>query len=82
MARRELVDLYRPDLSVDGADMPDEQVDWVHSLLGEIGADRATDEAARTEYEAFRNELESAHPRGEAVADLDALAIFTLERDR
>lgn len=82
VARRELVDLYRPDLSVDGADMPDDEVDWVHSLLGEIGADRATDEAARTEYEAFRDELESAHPRGEAVADLDALAIFTLERDR
>ena len=80
-ARRELMEIYRPDLG-DGDDLPDEQVDWVHHLLGEIGADEATDEAARAEYEAFRVELESAGPRAEAVDDLEALALFTLERDR
>ena len=80
-ARRELMDIYRAD-SGDGGDLPDEQVDWVHQMLDEIGADEATDRAARAEYEAFRVELESAQPRTAAVADLEALALFTLERDR
>ena len=81
-ARRELMDIYRPDLGDGGTDLPEAQVDWVHNLLGELGADEATDEAARAEYEAFRVELESAHPRAAAVGDLEALALFTLERDR
>ena len=81
-ARRELMQIYRPELPDADADMPDEQVDWVHQLLSEIGADDATDEAARAEYEAFRTELSSADPRSDAVSDLEALAIFTLERDR
>lgn len=81
-ARRELMEIYRSDLSSDGADLADDQVDWVHQLLGEIGADEATDQAARDEYDAFRVELESAQPRAAAVDDLEALALFTLERDR
>ena len=80
-ARRELLDLYRRELG-DEADLPDEQVDWVHSLLGEVGAGAATEEAAREEYEAFGRELAAADPRAEAVADLEALALFSLERDR
>ena len=81
-ARREFVNLYRRDMADEGADLPQEQVDWVHNLLGEIGADTATDRAARTEYEAFQIELESADPRREAFDDLEELALFTLERDR
>ncbi len=80
-ARRELMALYQSDLG-DSVDLPQDQVDWVHNLLGEIGADEATDQAARAEYEAFRVELESANPRAAAVDDLEALALFTLERDR
>ena len=79
--RRELMEIYQRELG-DDVDLPEEQVDWVHHLLGEIGADEATDQAARAEYEAFRVELESASPRAEAVDDLEALALFTLERDR
>ena len=79
--RRELMEIYQRELG-DDVDLPEEQVDWVHHLLGEIGADEATDQAARAEYEAFRDELESASPRAEAVDDLEALALFTLERDR
>lgn len=81
-ARRTLMDIYQPDLRSDSSDLPDEQVDWVHNLLGEIGADDATEQAARREYEAFRLDLSSANPRVEAVDDLEALALFTLERDR
>ena len=81
-ARRELSEIYRPDLAADGADLPDEQVEWVHQLLGEVGADAATDRAAREEYEAFRTELAAGRPRAEAVADLEELALFTLQRDR
>ena len=84
-ARRELLAIYEPnqrELDAPDSNLPDAQVDWVHSLLGEVGADRATDEAARVEYEAFRLELGSADPRAEAVEDLEALALFTLERDR
>lgn len=80
-ARRELMEIYRSELG-GGDDLPEEQVDWVHNLLDEIGADQVTDQAARVEYEAFRVEMESAKPRAEAVADLEALALFTLERDR
>ncbi len=79
-ARRELTEIYRSDTG--GADLPDSEVDWVHNLLGEIGADTATDRAARDEYEAFRSELAACNPRPDAVADLEALALFTLERDR
>jgi len=81
-ARRMLMDIYQPDLRSDSSDLPDEHVDWVHNLLGEIGADDATEQAARREYEAFRLDLSSANPRVEAVDDLEALALFTLERDR
>ena len=84
-ARQELLHIYESGaLEADGqrADLPEEQVAWVHQLLGEIGADRATDEAARAEYDAFRRELDAAQPRAAAVADLEALARFTLERDR
>lgn len=81
-ARRELTQIYRSDLAADGADMPDDQVEWVHSLLSEVGADEATDRAAREEYEAFRRELDACRPRPDAVEDLEALALFTLERDR
>ena len=81
-ARRELSQIYRSDAGADGADLPDEQVEWVHNLLSEVGADSATDQAAREEYEAFRRELAACQPRPEAVADLEELALFTLERDR
>jgi geranylgeranyl diphosphate synthase type I len=81
-ARRELMEIYRPNLATEAADLADEQVAWVHNLLGEVGADGATDRAARDEYAAFQVELESANPRAEAVDDLQALALFTLERDR
>ncbi len=81
-ARRELLDVYQPEPGETSADLPEAQVAWVHQLLGEIGADRATDQAAREEYDAFHTELESARPRASAVADLEALALFTLERDR
>ncbi|MCY4617328.1 MAG: polyprenyl synthetase family protein [Chloroflexi bacterium] len=81
-ARRALVEIYAADLADDGADLPDEQVEWVHNMLGEIGADEATDRAAREEYEAFLEELSSSDPRAAAVADLEELARFTLERDR
>lgn len=81
-ARRELAEIYQPDRITDSADLPDEQVDWVHQLLTEVSADRATDDAARDEYDAFRRELDACQPRPEAVADLEALARFTLERDR
>ena len=80
-ARRTLMDIYQSQLG-ENVDLPEEQVDWVHNLLGEISADEATDRAARAEYEAFRVELESANPRPQAVDDLEALALFTLERDR
>ena len=80
--RRALVEIYAADLADDGADLPDEQVEWVHSMLGEIGADEATDRAAREEYEAFLEDLASGDPRAAAVADLQELARFTLERDR
>ena len=80
--RRVLVEIYAADLADDGADLPDEQVEWVHSMLGEIGADEATDLAAREEYEAFLEDLASGDPRAAAVADLEELARFTLERDR
>ncbi len=78
--RRQLRQLYAPRNS--GADMSEDQVDWVHALLGELGADHATDRAAREEYEAFRRELAAADPRAAASDDLEALAHFTLERDR
>ena len=81
-ARRALVEIYAADLADGGADLPDEQVEWVHNMLGEIGADEATDRAAREEYEAFLEELSSGDPRAAAVADLEELARFTLERDR
>lgn len=81
-ARQELSEIYRIELAADGADMPDEQVEWVHNLLSEVGADSATDAAAREEYDAFRGELAAGQPRPEAVADLEELALFTLERDR
>ena len=80
--RRALAEIYAADLADDGADLPDEQVEWVHNMLGEIGADEATDRAAREEYEAFLEELASGDPRAAAVADLEELARFTLERDR
>ena len=76
------MEIYRSELGGGDDDLPEEQVDWVHNLLGEIGADEVTDQAARAEYDAFRVEMESAKPRAEAVADLEALALFTLERDR
>ncbi len=79
-ARRELKEKYGP--GAEGADMPDPDVDWVHNLLGEVGADAATERAAREEYDAFRSELAACQPRAEAAADLEALALFTLERDR
>ena len=81
-ARRELVDLYERPLGDEGKDLAEAQVDWVHELLGEVGADAATDAAARDEYDAFRTELAAASPRADAVDDLEALALFTLERDR
>ena len=80
--RRALVEIYAADLADDGADLPDEQVEWVHNMLGEIGADEATNRAAREEYEAFLEDLASGDPRAAAVADLEELARFTLERDR
>ena len=80
-ARRELIAIYDSDLGA-GADLPDQQVEWVHELLGEVGADAATDRAALEEFDAFRAELRAAEPRAAAVADLEALARFTLERDR
>lgn len=81
-ARQELAEIYGRELDGDGAELPDEQVDWIHHLLSEVGADSATDRAAREEYEAFRRELAACQPRPEAVADLEELALFTLERDR
>ncbi len=81
-ARRALAEIYAADLADDGADLGDEQVEWVHNMLGEIGADEATDRAAREEYEAFLKELSSGDPRAAAVADLEEFARFTLERDR
>lgn len=81
-SRRELARIYDPSHAADGADLPQAEVDWVHQLLSEIGADRATDEAANEEYEAFQRELAACRPRAQAVADLEALARFTLERDR
>ncbi len=80
--RRALVEIYAADLVDDGADLGDEQVEWVHNMLGEIGADEATDRAAREEYEVFLEELSNGDPRAAAVADLEELARFTLERDR
>ena len=80
--RLELSQIYRSDLTDDHADMPDDQVEWVHTLLSEVGADAATDHAAREEYEAFRRELAAGQPRSPAVADLEELARFTLQRDR
>ncbi len=89
-ARRQLVETYESVADVgDGENngenagsLPDAQVDWVHQLLGEVGADDATDAAARFEYDAFRRELSEAAPHEAAVADLEELALFTLERDR
>lgn len=81
-ARQELSAIYGRELGGDGADLPDEQVEWIHNLLSEVGADSATDRAAREEYEAFRAELAACRPRPEAVAELEELALFTLERDR
>ncbi len=83
VARRELTDIYQSggDHS-NTSDMPDRQVDWVHNLLGEIGADTATNQAARDEFNSFRAELAAYQLRKEAVADLEALARFMLERDR
>ena len=80
-ARRELLRIYGSAL-VDGRDLPENEVEWVHELLGELNADQETEHAARSEYDAFRRELASADPRREAVDDLEALALFTLERDR
>ena len=77
-----MTEIYRSALDGNGDDLPDRQVDWVHHLLDEIGADDATDRAAREEYEAFRSELSACRPRPQAVSDLEALALFTLERDR
>ena len=75
-ARRELEAIYRqPELS-------DPQVDWVHNLLSEVSADAATEQAATEEYHAFQQELAQCEPRPEAVADLEALAQFVLQRDR
>ncbi len=75
-ARRELQRIYQqPQLS-------DVQVDWVHQLLSEVAADAATERAATDEYHAFQRELAHCNPRPEAVADLEALATFVLQRDR
>lgn len=75
-ARRELEQIYRQ------SELSDDQVDWVHNLLSEVSADAATEQAATKEYHAFQHELAQCEPRPEAVADLEALAQFVLQRDR
>ena len=54
----------------------------VHALLDESGAADAANSAAEHEYDAFRSALLGCDPRPEAVTELEAVAAFTLQRDR
>ena len=62
--------------------LDDADVSAVHALLDESGAADAANSAAEHEYDAFRSALLGCDPRPEAVAELEAVAAFTLQRDR
>lgn len=74
--RRSLLDAWRIEA------LSDEDVAAVQALLDESGASEAADEAAEREYQAFRSALLDCQPREEAVAELEAIAAFTMQRDR
>lgn len=74
--RRSLLDAWRIEA------LTDEDVAAVQGLLDESGASEAADEAAEREYQAFRSALLDCQPRGEAVVELEAIAAFTMQRDR
>ena len=63
-------------------ELSDADVSAVHSLLDESGASEAANEAAEREYEAFRSALLDCRPRAQAVVELEAVAAFSLQRDR
>ncbi len=62
--------------------LDDDDVSAVQSLLDESGAAAAAHSAAEQEYAAFRSALLACRPRPEAAAELEAVAAFTLQRDR
>ena len=74
--RRALLDAWRLD------ELSDDDVAAVHSLLDESGASDAANEAAEREYDAFRSALLDCQPRADAVAELEQIAAFTMQRDR
>ena len=74
--RRALLDAWRLD------ELSDDDVAAVHSLLNESGASDAANEAAEREYDAFRRALLDCQPRADAVAELEQIAAFTMQRDR
>ena len=74
--RRALLDAWRLD------ELSDDDVAGVQSLLDESGASDAANEAAEREYDAFRSALLDCQPRAAAVAELEQIAAFTMQRDR
>ena len=74
--RRSLLDAWRIDA------LSDDDVAAVQALLDESGASDAADQAAEREYHAFRSALLDCQPREQAVAELEAIAAFTMQRDR
>ena len=64
------------------AQLDERDVAAVHSLLDESGAAEQANRAAEQEYAAFRSALLACAPRPEAVAQLEEVAAFTLQRDR
>ena len=62
--------------------LDDDDVSAVHALLDESGAAETANSAAEHEYDAFRSALLGCDPRPEAVTELEAVAAFTLQRDR
>ena len=73
---RALLDAWRLD------ELSDDDVAAVQSLLDESGASEAANEAAEREYDAFRSALLDCQPRAAAVAELEQIAAFTMQRDR
>ena len=74
--RRALLDAWRLD------ELSDDDVAAVQSLLDESGASDAANEAAEREYDAFGRALLDCRPRAAAVAELEQIAAFTMQRDR
>ena len=74
--RRALLEAWRLD------ELSDDDVAGVQSLLDESGASDAANEAAEREYDAFRRALLDCQPRAAAVAELEQIAAFTMQRDR